>query len=183
MQVQLRSTLEAEKSNFLIAMCNFLDTLEFDNNKMPNILKHLLIMSYNSTSYRRALSDIDILFDKGFLSKKMSRSTLNRYSNMPNMITILERLIQVSAMFYKEESTLIVDSTWFGEKMYVGGCKTVHNNKQGLYNTRKIHVGILKDSKIICYAKATKGTSHDSPVFKDIIKQSIYGTKIGLSRF
>ena len=48
----------------------------------------------------------------------------------------------------------------------------VHGNKCGTTNTRKIHVGILKNSKIICFAKATRGVAHDSPIFKEILTTS-----------
>jgi len=126
-------------------------------------------MSYNAMSYRRAISDLKILYDLGYVGKVVSRSTLNDYANKKNTITLLQRLVQLSATYFKNEDTLIVDSTWFGEKMYVGGYKDVHGNKKGLDNTRKIHVGILKNSKIICYAKPTEGTMHDSPVFKEIL--------------
>ncbi len=174
-------SLEKEKYEFLRTTCNFLDNIEFEDEQVNGrpktsqreILKHLLVMSYNAMSYRRALGDLKILYDQDFIKKIISRSTLNDYANNTKTIELLERMIQISSLFFKEtEDTLIVDSTWFGEKMYVGGAKNVHEGKQGLNNTRKIHVGILKDSKVICYAKATKGTLHDCPVFKDIVSES-----------
>lgn len=176
-----QNTLETEKETFLKTMCNFLENIEFNTEQINGrpktdqreILKHLLVMSYNAMSYRRAISDLKILYERGYIKKIISRSTLNDYSNQINTITILERLIQISSTFFKDtEDTLIVDSTWFGEKMYVGGHKEVHGGKKGVENTRKIHVGILKESKIICYAKATVGTRNDSPVFEDILINS-----------
>ena len=181
MELQFKNTLEKEKLSFLNCMCNFLDSLEFETEQVNGrpkanqreILKNLLVMSYNSMSYRRAISDIEILYDKGLILEKISRTTLNDYVNNSKTIEILERLIQLTSTYFKIEDTLIVDSTWFGEKMYVGGCNKVHNNKQGLFNTRKIHIGILKNSKIICYAKATSGTRHDCPIFKEILSETI----------
>ncbi len=173
--------LEKEKRELLTTTCNFLDNIEFKHEQVNGrpktnqreILKHLLVMSYNAMSYRRALGDLSILYDQGFIKKVISRTTLNDYANNENTIHLLERLIQVSSSFFKDsEDTLIVDSTWFGEKMYVGGFKEVHGAKRGFGNTRKIHVGVLKKSGVICYAKATKGTMHDSPAFKDILVQS-----------
>lgn len=180
-QLYRRDFLEKEKSSFLKSACGFLDTLEFEDEQINGrpksnpreVLKHLLVMSYNAMSYRRAIGDLEILHCQGFIQKLISRSTLNDYVNNEKTITLLERLIQVSSTFFKDdEDTLIVDSTWFGEKMYSGGHKEVHGNKRGLTNTRKIHVGILKRSKVICYAKATHGTRNDSPVFKDILINS-----------
>jgi transposase len=55
--------------------------------------------------------------------------------------------------------------------MYGGGYKQVHDKRAGsLYKVRKVHVAILKNSKIIAYAKATKGTEHDSPHFEEAVK-------------
>ena len=176
-----KNHLEKEKVNFLKAACEFLESFEFEDEQVNGrpktnereLLKHLLVMSYNAMSYRRAISDLEILYEQGYIERIISRSTLNDFANRKNTITLLERLIQVSATFFKDtEDTLVVDSTWFGEKMYVGGYKNVHAGKMGLENTRKIHVGILKNSKVICYAKATKGTLHDSPIFKDILIES-----------
>jgi len=181
MESCIKNPLEKEKTNFMKVVCNFLDHFEFEEDQINGrpktnpreTLKHLLVMSYNAMSYRRAISDLQILYDQGFIQKIISRSTLNDYSNNSNTITLLERLIQISATFFKEnEDTLIVDSTWFSERMYGGGYKVVHGSKTGLTNTRKIHVGILKNSKVICYAKATHGTFHDSPAFKDILIES-----------
>ena len=180
-QLYRRNSLEKEKSSFLKSACGFLDTLEFEIEQINGrpktdqreMLKHLLVMSYNAMSYRRAISDLEILYCQGFIQKLISRSTLNDYANNEKTIVLLERLIQVSSTFFKDnEDTLIVDSTWFSERMYGGGHKEVHGNKTGLTNTRKIHVGILKNSKIICYAKATPGTFHDCPAFKDILIES-----------
>lgn len=130
-------------------------------------------MSYNGMSYRRAISDLEILYHKGFIQKIISRSTLNDYANKTDTIKLLQELILLSSTYFKDnEDTLIVDSSWFGEKMYVGGCKNVHSNKHGLMNTRKIHIGILKKSKIICFAEPTMGTFHDCPMFKKIIEDT-----------
>ena len=180
-QLGTKTSLEKEKINFLKSMCNFLDSLDFEQEQIQGrpkadqreILKHLLVMSYNAMSYRRAISDLFILKDLGFIQNLISRSTLNDHANNEETIFLLERLIQVSSTFFRDnEDTLIVDSTWFGERMYAGGYTEVHGSKKGLTNTRKIHVGILKNSKAICYAKATPGTFHDCPAFKDILLNS-----------
>lgn len=173
--------LNEEKEGFLEEMCKFLSSIDFGDiqtNGRPKVdlrevIKQLLIMSYNSMSYRRSISDLNILKNQGYIEKILSKSTVNDYSNKEEIVKTLQRLIQISALYFKdEEDTLIVDSTWFGEKMYVGGAKNVHENKQGLINTRKIHIGCLKSSKIICYAKPTKGTAHDNPIFTEIVSNT-----------
>lgn len=175
-------TLETEKEDFLVALCNFVDSLNIEyqsvNGNSPTqpreIIKQLLIMGYNGMSYRRAISDLKVLKERDYFSKILPRSTLNDYANKDETIKILERLIQLSALFFKDsEDTLIVDSTWFSTRMYVGGHKKVHDKKNTCFDeTRKIHVGCLKNSRVICFAKTTAGTVNDSPVFEEIVKSS-----------
>ena len=81
--------LEKEKTNFLKAMCNFLENIEFSDEQINGrpktnqreLLKHLLVMSYNAMSYRRAISDLKILYEQGYIKRVISRSTLNDYAN------------------------------------------------------------------------------------------------------
>ena len=55
--------------------------------------------------------------------------------------------------------------------MYTGGYKTVYNSKYSSFDKcRKLHIGCLKNSKIIAFAKTTNGTSHDSPHFEEIVR-------------
>ena len=55
--------------------------------------------------------------------------------------------------------------------MYTGGYRKVYDKKNAtLQKVRKLHIACLKNSRIICYAKATKGTVHDAPMFEEITR-------------
>ncbi len=173
-------SLEQEKERFMRNMCDFLEPLNFEAMQemgrpradFKDIVKCLLMMSYNSMSYRRTQSDIKKMFEEGLIQTMPPRSTLNDYSNNLDTKNLIEKLIQASALFFvDEEDTAIVDSTWFAKRMYGGGYKAVHDKRSGsLYKVRKLHVACLKNSKVIAYAKATKGTEHDNPFFERIIR-------------
>ena len=172
-------TLEKEKERFITNLCDFIEPLNFEQIQdmgrpkanFKDIIKSLCIMSFNGMSYRRTQSDLKWMFEQELIKSIPPRSTLNDYSNDINTKRIIERLIQISALFFNDnEDTLIMDSTWFGEKMYHGGYKKVYDKKHApLEIVRKVHIGCLKNSRIIAYAKATKGTQHDSPIFEEII--------------
>lgn len=174
-----RYSLEQEKERFITNMCDFIEPLNFDQFQIMgrpkanfrDILKSILIMSFNGMSYRRTQSDLKKMYEEGLLTYIPPRSTLNDYINNEETKNLIERLIQISALFFNDnEDTLIVDSTWFGERMYSGGYRKVYDKKHApLEKVRKLHIGCLKNSKIIAYAKATKGTKHDSPIFEDIL--------------
>jgi len=172
-------SLEQEKEKFIANMCGFIGPLNFDQLQIMgrpkanfrDILKSILMMSFNGMSYRRTQSDLKKMHEEGLLTYVPPRSTLNDYVNNENTKNLIEKLIQISALFFNDnEDTVILDSTWFGQKMYTGGYKKVHDKKHSpLACVRKLHVACLKNSKVIAYAKATKGTKHDSPFFNEVV--------------
>jgi len=181
--------LEQEKKQFILNLCSFIDRLNLNPIQIigrpradfRDIIKSLLIMSYNSMSYRRTYSDLQEMKNKGLLNKIPPRSTLNDYANKKEIIHLLSKLIQISALFFIDnENTLILDSSWFGLNMYTGGYKKVYNKKLvSSQKCRKIHIACLKNSKVICYAKTTAGTVNDAPLFEEIVKAVVHnGFKI-----
>src|SRR3989338_2200219 len=84
-QLELQeNTLEREKFKFLRTTCEFIESINFDERRkvgkpqMPlkDIIKSILIMSYNGMSYRRAHSDLIELYNKKLISRIPKRSTL-----------------------------------------------------------------------------------------------------------
>jgi len=179
-QLELQeNTLEHEKFKFLKTSCEFIDSIDFEqktkvgkpNIKLSDLFKSVLVMAYNGMSYRRTHSDFIELYNRKLISKILRRSTLNKYMCMAETRKLIERLIQVSSLvFIEHEDTLICDSTWLSHSQYGGGYVVVHDKKNAPLNKcTKIHVSCLKNSKMIAFAKATKGTVHDCPVFKEMI--------------
>lgn len=176
-------TLEHEKEIFINNLCDFIEPLNFEQLQVlgrpkanfKDIIKALCMMSYNGMSYRRTQSDLRWMFEQELIKSIPPRSTLNDYSNDENTKRLIEKLIQVSSLFFQEnEDTMILDSTWFGQRMYAGGYRKVYDKKNApLQKVRKIHIACLKNSKIICYAKATKGTVNDSPLFEEFVRAII----------
>src|SRR3989338_5594323 len=81
------NTLEREKFKFLRTSCEFIESIDFEEKrkvgkpKMPikDILKSVLVMTYNGMSYRRTRSDLVELYNQKLISKIPRRSTLNKY--------------------------------------------------------------------------------------------------------
>ena len=172
-------TLEHEKERFITNLCDFIEPLNFEQLQLmgrpkanfKDVLKALCLMSYNGMSYRRTQTDLRWMLENELINYVPPRSTLNDYANNLNTKNLIEKLIQVSALFFQEnEDTTILDSTWFGERMYSGGYRKVYDKKNApLGKVRKLHIACLKNSKIIACAFATKGTRHDSPIFQELI--------------
>jgi len=178
-----KKSLEEEKKKFMEVMSSFLDSVDFggkQNNGRPkfylrDVIKSLATMSYNGMSYKRIESDLHDLKEKGLITNIPKRSTLNKYMLLTETRKIIEKLIQISSMFFIEnEDTLILDSTWLAPKMYTGGYQRVYNKKTApLLKVRKLHVSCLKNSRIICCAKASLGNVHDSSCFKELVHTPI----------
>ena len=172
-------SLEQEKERFITNMCDFIEPLNFEQLQIMgrpradfrDIIKSLLVMSYNGMSYRRTQSDLKRMYEDGLIKSIPPISTLNDYVNKEDTKMLIEKLIQISALFFTDnEDTLIVDSTWFGQRMYTGGYRKVYDKKNSpMHKVRKLHVCCTKNSKVITCAIATKGTTHDSPPFKKLI--------------
>lgn len=175
--------LEYEKSKFIAVMCSFIDNLNFETFQLigrpkadfKDIVKSLLIMSFNGMSYRRTQSDLRKMQEDSLILYSPPRSTLNDYCNNEQTIAILEKLIQASALFFTDnENTLILDSTWLATRMYLGGHKRVYDKAHTPFKfTRKLHVSILKNSKVIAFAKATSGEISDFNIFEQMVRQPI----------
>jgi hypothetical protein len=174
-------TLEHEKERFINNLCDFIEPLNFEQLQLmgrpkanfKDVLKALCLMSYNGMSYRRTQTDLKWMLENELINYVPPRSTLNDYANKENTKYLIEKLIQVSALFFQEnEDTTILDSTWFGERMYSGGYRKVYDKVNApLEKVRKLHIACLKNSKIIACAFATKGTRHDSPVFEELVNK------------
>jgi hypothetical protein len=178
-----KSSLEYEKERFIQNLCNFVEPLNFQSLQMmgrpradlKDIVKSLLMMSYNGMSYRRTQSDLRWMFEQELIQSIPPRSTLNDYANNLDTKELIEKLIQISSLFFVDgEDTMIIDSTWFGLRMYSGGYRKVYDKKSApLQKVRKLHLACMKNSRIITCAKATKGTLHDSNIFGELISLSL----------
>lgn len=178
-----KKTLEIEKENFISNMCEFIERIPFEilqdygrpRFNLREILKCLLVMSYNSMSYRRSESDFVQMYKDELILEVPKKSVLNKYANSEDVKQLLEKLIQSSATFFIEnESTIIVDSTWFALRSYVGGYKLVHDKMNApLSKVRKLHFSCVKNSKIITCAKATRGTVSDFNTFEELVRTTV----------
>src|SRR3989344_3907400 len=119
--------LEAEKQKFIDFGINLIDSLNLDEEQFMgrprcpyhDILKSLLIMAFHGMSYRRAKSYIVSLYENNLIDTVPKKSTLHKYMNLKKTKSIVEYLVQQTALFFREnEDTLIVDSTWISKSMY-----------------------------------------------------------------
>lgn len=190
-KIQNKNHLETEKLDILKVLSLLIDNVSFSDYeieatgrpKFPirDIIKSLLIMNYHSFSYRRSLSDIQILKELNFMSQVPKRATMNKYMQDPLFKNIIERLIEVSAISFSGiEDCLMIDSSQFFNKVLVTAeQRKKHQHRSSMFrtppltNTKKLHVCIARKSKIITCARTSKGTAHDHNFFDELISPTI----------
>lgn len=187
----IKNHLENEKLNFIKILCVFIEGIDFEEFEIDQIngrpktdyrdlIKCLLIMSYHSWSYRRTNSDLELLKKDDVLNNIPKRATLNRYMQSPLITKILKKMIEISSLsFVDVEDCLMLDSTSFFNKLLMGGSKCKSHHRSSLFQvpslskTRKLHLAIAKNSKIITCARTSIGTVHDHNFSKELIETTI----------
>lgn len=174
--------LESEKNDVILLSSQFIDDFtfeeEFKTSGRPkfcikDILKCLIIMNFHTLSYRRSFTDFMFLKEKGIIKNIPKKSTLCRYMNSTFLKEILENLIQSSATCFRDvEETFMMDSSQFLNKLLVNATQRIKKDHKVLRSayreTRKLHICIAKNSKVICVAKTSNGKQHDSQKFEEL---------------
>ena len=192
-QVEIRPNhLENEKLNFISFAGYFLDRIDFSQyeikqlNGRPrfpitDVVKSLLIMSYHSFSYRRSMSDLVLLKERDFILRIPKVATLSKYMQEETLKKILEALIELSAIHFRdvEESIILDSSSFFDRKLF--NCQ---KRKESMYRsatirgdtvskTMKLHIAIGQNSKIITCARTSKGNVHDINLFNELVTSTM----------
>jgi len=183
----IQNHLEEEKENLYFVMHQFLDKVALHDDyyqgrpKVPlkDVIGALIVMSYHGWSYRRAYSDIKILYQNEILSTFPKRSTLNRHMLDEGLQEKIKELIRLSALsFAGINDCVLIDSTWFSQHQRICGS---HKRKVSdrvlrlppLSKTRKIHFICFRDSQAILAVRTSKGTTHDNKFFLDLMQDAI----------
>ncbi len=182
----ISNPLETEKSDFVAVLNEFIDNIDFEQEyfcgrpgiDLRDILKCLLVMSYYGMSYRRSLSDMQDMFQKGFISFAPKRSTIAKYMLDKEIKEILKVLIPLSARTFMDiEDTILVDSSWWGKSLPLSGRHKRHVNSKRSYfpldRTRKLHVMCFLKTQIIACVRVSAGTINDHSFFDEMIKEVI----------
>ncbi|MEK6898919.1 MAG: transposase [Nanoarchaeota archaeon] len=186
----INNFLEYEKEKVFQVAKQLLDSIDFEKENnwsegrpsapTRDILKSLIVMSYNGMSYRRSQSDLRKLYSEGYIRFFPKKSTLNKYMFDSSIRKIVEELITVCAFSFVDViNTIIVDSTWFCRYIKMTGAthhrKSANVSLPSLKKCVKVHSMCCKDTQVVLCARATLGTVSDItqfiPMFEFILKR------------
>jgi len=143
---------------------------------LADIVKSLCIRLFSNYSSWRAESELRIARAMGVIDEVPRRSTLNKYLQSPRVTELLHRLYKVMAeplakveVYFAADATGI--SNAYGNKRWI----EVRHKKGELAESRKftkLHIVCGTKTNVVCVAKITKGTGHESPYFKPLLDET-----------
>ena len=160
------------------AMDNMEIPYEYKGNGRPpvdyaDIVKSLCIRMYSGYSSWRAESELKIARSMGIIHIVHRRSTLNKYLQDPKVAEILHKLYTAIAeplaeieIYFAADSTGI--SNAYGNKRWIE-VKHKHKEPKEWRKYTKLHIITGVKTNVICSAKVTEGTAHDSPFLKPLL--------------
>ena len=171
-----------EKLMFFKILKDATDYMMFDweykgNGRPPafvgDIIKSLCIKAYSNYSSWRTESELKIARSMGIIDEVPKRSTLNKYMQSGRVTRFLHKLYKIIAeplaeieIYFAADATGI--SNKYGNTRWI---KIRHTRKEGILKREysKLHIISGVKTNVICSAKITKGTVHESPLFRPLL--------------
>jgi len=132
---------------------------------------------YEQLSSRRAVSDLEIARQRGYLKKTPHFNTVLKYLNEPFLTPILTQLVQLSAMPLRDfEETFAVDASGLSSAFYSRWFDYRFGNLDGkegkAHDWIKIHLICGVRSNIVTHIVVTDGKAADSPIFPELVRET-----------
>jgi len=174
--------MSQEKLMFFRILKDAVDYLNIDyeykgNGRPPvdyaDIIKSLCIRIYSNYSSWRAESELRITKAMGIISIVHRKSTLNKYLQDPKTAKLLHQLYKIIAepladveVYFAADATGI--SNRYGNTRWIKIRHTKEETRQRK-DYSKLHIITGIKTNVICSAKITEGTAHESPFFKPLL--------------
>lgn len=129
---------------------------------------------YSMKSGRRATHNINLAYEKEYISRKVPPTTISDYMRMSDITPILTGLIElVSTPFIDIERVFAMDSSGFSTSTY----ETWRNFKYGMDSKKrkwlKAHINVGVITNIIAAVTITKSDEPDQNKFKHLFKATL----------
>ncbi len=146
--------------------------------EINDMIKSLLVKSYNNISARRLNSELIMFKGLGYIDKVYHFNTILKYLGDPEINYILETIMKELAVPMKElEKYFAIDATGFStldKKQW----KEIRLDFKVHKDYRKLHMICGVKTNVIVSAYVTEGTCNDSPYFKPLLEDTTKRFKI-----
>jgi len=141
-----------------------------------DIVKSLLIKAYHNYSSWRTESELKIAKAMGIIDNYPKRATINKYMQDRKITAMLQDLLKMIAQpLATIETSFAVDATGISKKYGNTTWMKIRHTPEEEKKRRdyaKLHIVTGCKTNIICAAKITKGTSHESPFFQPLMQET-----------
>lgn len=129
---------------------------------------------YSMKSGRRAEHDIEIAYEKGYISRKLRHTTVSDYMIKPEMTSILTALIElVSTPFINIETTFAMDSSGFSTKKHEPWKQFKYGIETKKRKWLKAHINVGVKTNIIAAVAITDSNETDQNKFEQLFTATL----------
>lgn len=128
---------------------------------------------FGTMSGRRSTSDLRACEDAGLMGHAPAYNTVSKYMEKPELLPLLSVLVNESARpLAAVERSFAYDATGFASPAYVRYFDHKHGQDRRVQQWVKLHAGVGTLTNVVTAAVVTDGTTHDSPVFPELVEQT-----------
>ena len=169
-----------EKAHFqalLHALCQGIEEPDQHMGRPRQSLRDMLFSMtykvYSTVSARRFNGDLEVAYEKGYLTSVPHFNTVVKYFDKPEMTPLLRSLIQESSSCLKSvEVDFALDSSGFSTANFVRWYNARYGHEQDNHDWMKVHLMCGVKTNIVTSVEITGRYSHDSLQFKPLVKKT-----------
>jgi transposase len=143
------------------------------NSQLQDMVFACALKVYSGHSSRRAVSELQLLKEKGYILEVPHFNTLVNYFNEKDITSILKRLVEFSSLPLKQvEENFTVDSSGFSTSVFSRWFDHKYGEEKDHRIWRKAHLISGVKTNIVCSVEITEGNASDTTQFPALLEQT-----------
>jgi transposase len=172
-----QTTEESTVKALLAGLCDGIEqpAQHMGRKRMPlrDVVYGATMKVYGTMSGRRSSTDIRACEDAGLVEHAPAYNTLFKYTEKPELLPLLSRLVDESARpLTAVERNFAADATGFSSQVYARWFDYKHGGERRYQKWVKLHCNTGVLTHVITAAVATEGTQHDSPMLPELVERT-----------
>ncbi len=143
------------------------------NNTLSDTIYSMVFKVYSTFSGRRFATDMKLAKEKGFVEKKIPRSSMFDYFNKKELTPLLSQIVTITSLPLKSvEKDFAIDATGFGTSNFQRWYSFKHGKEISSRKWVKCHFITGTKTNIIPSVKITTEFNNDSPELKELVEKT-----------
>lgn len=125
---------------------------------------------YSTVSGRRSMGDLEIAFERNYLSRLPHYNSVFNYLDNPALTPVLKQLIEAcSAPLKSVETSFAVDSSGFSTSRFDRWYDAKYGQRKGRKQWLKAHIMVGTNTNVVTSVEVTRSNVHDAPMFAPLV--------------